>query len=110
MKFLNLDELAKTNRTITLAGEQHEVVEMTVENFIETTKAAEKLEKADPTFGDQMEASIDMIVRSVPTLDAPTLRKLSLEQLTMVLKFLRGDLDEKIAASAAPTGADAPGK
>lgn len=108
MKFLNLDELAKTNRTITLAGNEHAVVEMTVENFIETTKAAEALSKGDPTFAEQMEASIEMIVRSVPTLDTATLRKLSLEQLTKVLQFLRGDLDAKAAPAQEKDAA--PGK
>lgn len=92
MKTLNLDALAKTNRTITLGGKDYEVVEMTVENFIETTKAAEKLGDS-ASFVEQMEAAIEMILRSVPTIERNTLNRLSLEQLTTIVKFVRGDLD-----------------
>lgn len=99
MKTLNLDALAKTNRTLTLGGVDYEVVEMTVENFIETTKAAQKLGDSAGVV-EQMEAAIDMILRSIPSMDKGVLGKLSLEQLTTIVKFVRGELDEKEAPAA----------
>lgn len=101
MKVLNLDDLAKTNRSLTLGGVTYEVEEMTVENFIETTKAAEKLEKEDGSIVNQVSATIDLIVRSIPTIKTETLRKLPLEQLSTIVKFIRGDLDEKETVPAA---------
>lgn len=103
MKVLNLDVFAKANRTITLAGKTYQVVEMTVENFIETTKAAEKL-GSDASFVQQVEATILMIERSVPELDSAILKQLSLEQLTTIIKFVRGDLDEVAAAEGTEEG------
>ena len=99
MKILNIDALAKATRSITLGGVTHEIKEMTVENFIETTKQAEALEKeGGATFSDQIEATISMIKRSIPTIEEAQLRALSIEQLVMVSKFLRGELDgEEVA-------------
>lgn len=92
MKTLNIDALAKSNRTLTLGGKTYEVQEMTVENFIETTKAAEKL-GPDASFVEQVEATIDMIQRHVPLIERSVLKKLSLEQLTTITQFVRGELD-----------------
>lgn len=110
MKTLNLDVLAKANRTITLGGKTYEVVEMTVENFIETTKAAERLGD-DSTFVDQVEATIEMILRSVPSIERDTLKKLSLEQLTTIVKFIRGDMDGEDSGEDSGEGeGEQPGK
>lgn len=109
MKTLNLDALAKTNRTITLGGKEYAVEEMTVENFIETTKAAEKLGES-ATFIEQMEAAIEMILRSVPSIERDTLKRLSLEQLTTIVKFVRGDLDGTPAPTQEASEGDTSGK
>jgi len=107
MKTLNLDSLSKSKRTLTLNGEQYEVEEMTVENFIETTKEAAALEANDKsTFADQLEAAIAMIQRSVPSCPAKSLRKLSIEQLVTISKFLRGEMDDEVAESADAEGGE----
>lgn len=95
MKVLNLDALAPAKRTLTLNGKTHAIEEMTVENFIATTKEAEDLEKkgGEVTFADQIEATIGMILRSIPTLPREELRRLSIEQLSVISKFLRGEMD-----------------
>lgn len=93
MKTLNIEALTKADRTISLFGKTHDVVEMTVENFIATTEAAEKL-GANPSMKEQIAETIEMIARSVPTVDRADLKKLTLEQLSTVIRFIRGDLDE----------------
>lgn len=109
MKTLNLDALAKSNRTLTLNGKTHDVLEMTVENFIETTKAADELGE-DASISVQMEATIKMISRSVPTVESTELRKLTLEQLTTIVKYVRGDFDKTDETETpAPTEGE-PGK
>ncbi len=111
MKTLNLDALAKSNRTLTLNGKTHNVLEMTVENFIETTKAADELGE-DASAPVQMEATIKMISRSVPSVEPAELRKLTLEQLTTIIKYVRGDFDnadDGVPASESPTEGE-PGK
>lgn len=93
MNVLNLDDLSKARRTITLGGKDYEVVDMTVENYIETTKKAKELGE-NPNEIEQMEAYIEMISRSIPGLEAKVLRGLSVEKLMMILRFLSGTLDE----------------
>ena len=93
MKVLNLDSLARTVRTLTIAGVDYEVQEMTVENFIETDKAAAKLKK-DAPLHEQIDASINMILRSIPTLTEADLKRRPLAQLSTILKFINGELDE----------------
>lgn len=101
MKTLNLDALAKVTRTFTLGGETYPVEDMTVENFIETTKQADALAALkNPSFADQLGATIAMIERSVPTCPIEKLNRLTIEQLVMVSKYLRGELDGD--AEAAP--------
>lgn len=100
MKLLNIDELSKVTRTLTLGGVEHAVLEMSVENFIETSREAEKLGK-DAGLPEQIESSVRMIVRWVPTLKEEQLRKLTMTQLGMILKFINGELDEEAKAEAA---------
>ena len=108
MKTLNLDALAKTNRTITLGGRDYAVEEMTVENFIETTKAAEKL-GSDASLVDQMSAAVEMILRTVPSIERDVLLKLSLDKLTTIVQFVRGDFDVAEPAPV-PVEGEKPGK
>jgi hypothetical protein len=108
-KILDLDKFGEeADRTITIKGIEYPVQEMSFENFVETTKQAQKLQD-DPaaTTADHMEASISMIQRTVPTIPAEVLRGLSLVKLGVIVKFLHGELDaelEKTAATAAEAG------
>ncbi len=94
MKALNLDDLSKESRTITLDGVVHEVLDMSVENFIETQRKSDQLGE-NATDVEQIEAYVEMIARSVPSLGSPKLRSLSVDKLTRILKFLNGVYDEE---------------
>lgn len=93
-KALNLDNLVKERRTITVGGTTYAVVDMTVENYIATTKRAQDLGD-NPSDVDQMESYVDLISRFVPEFDVQTIRSLSVEQLTTILKFVNGQFDEE---------------
>lgn len=96
MKVLNLDKLSKKEgKEIVLFGNTHHVDGMTVENFIETTRAAEALAE-ETSLVKQVEATIDMITRSVPTVERDDLKKLALEQLQAIVAFIRGDAVEGV--------------
>jgi hypothetical protein len=105
MKALNLDVLSREVRTITLGGLDHEVIDMTVEDFIETSRAIDELEK-DTSVTSQLESSIAMICRRVPTLTPEQLKKLSLEKLTLILKFIKGDMDDEKTEQTAQEAGD----
>lgn len=100
MKVLNLDDLAKTTRTLTLDGVQHEVLDMTVGAFIEATKNEEKMKKA--SLADQFENAVKMVHERVPTLSEERLKKLNFDRLTIILKFITGELDGEQKAEEAP--------
>lgn len=91
MKVLNLDKLTtKEERKLVLGGVSHPVQAMTVSNFIETTKAAERI-AAEDSLAVQIEATVEMIIRSVPTVSEATLKALSLVDLQTIVAFVRGD-------------------
>jgi len=91
MKILNIDKLAKKEgREVVLFGKAHVVNGMTVENFIETTTVAEQLEN-EPSLVKQVQATVDMVLRSVPTVERKDLEMLELEQLQAIVSFIRGD-------------------
>lgn len=90
-KILNLDKLApKETRELQLGGKTYQVREMSVEDFIETSRMADALAN-ETNFEKQMEASFKLIKRSIPDIDMALLRGLNLEQLAAVSKFARGE-------------------
>jgi hypothetical protein len=90
MKVLNLDKLAVVTRQVVLFGEKHAVVDMTVENFIETTTQAEALASEESPV-KQVESAVEMVVRSVPTASPAKLKRLNMDQLKAIIEFIRGD-------------------
>lgn len=91
MKILNIDKLAgKQSRELVIFDKKYKVESNTVGTFLENITAAEELAKSD-SLVDQVNSTIDMILRSVPTLEREVLVKLELEQLQAIVAFVRGD-------------------
>lgn len=88
-KILNIDSFAKDERSIKLGGVEYPIKEMTVDNFIETTRQALSLE--DANLVEQVEGTIKMIMRSIPTVPEDVLRGIKLEHLQTIVAFIRGD-------------------
>lgn len=97
-KILNIEDLAsKEVRVLRVNGVDHKVREMSVEDFIETTVAAERLE-GEESIVKQLEATFDLILRAVPTIDRAVLKDMTLDQLQAMTAFIRGsDPDEIIS-------------
>lgn len=107
MKVLNLDKIGKKEqRTLNIGGTAYLVNEMTVANFIETTRAAEKI-TVETSLAEQIEATIAMILRSVPTISQEVLNVLTLEQLQTIVAFVRGDEVEGAESDAPQEGTPA---
>lgn len=110
MKVLNLDRLAKKEgRELVIFGKTYSVDGMTVANFIETTRAAEAL-AGESSLVKQVEATIAMISRSVPSIEKSELEKLELAQLQAIVAFIRGDDVEGVESgekAAADEGSEA---
>lgn len=105
MQILNIDDLAEVKRQIVFNGVKHDVIETSVQQFINALKSAEELEEASST-GDkvklskQMEMSVDTIIDSIPTIPREELMKKPVEVLHVILKFLRGELDPEVGTKA----------
>ncbi|MFT4064272.1 hypothetical protein [Paraburkholderia sp.] len=114
-KILNLDALSQGEaREVVIGGVAYEVPDMTVENFVETTRVAQKLAADESaTVADQVEAAVDMVARCIPTAEVAVLRNLSLQQLNAITAFIRGEDVEKAQEAAqeqaAVEGEDASG-
>ena len=102
-KILNIDAISAPNRILSLAGKDYPIDDLTVENFIATTKEAERL-KDEKNQGVQMEATIDMIMRSIPTIERGTLTALSLDKLLIIVRFVQGEMDEAPSVKSTPEG------
>lgn len=102
-KILNLDKLsAADSRELVFKGVTHVVKEMTVENYIETMREAARLENA--SVPEQIEATIDMIVRSIPSLTVADLKGYDLKILGRIVAFVRGDEEGEQSAEPAVEG------
>jgi hypothetical protein len=96
VKTLNLDQLAKHTKTVTLGGKEYPVLDMTVEQFIETNAAAERLkDEKDPV--KQLRETVALIKRAIPDCPIEQLNKLQFEQLGVLLDFINGDLEKEAA-------------
>lgn len=99
-KLLNLNQLnAKETREVQIGERVYAIKEMSVEDFIETTRVAEQME-AETSYAKQIAATVELIQRSIPTIDRIVLMTLSLEQLRALTAFIRGEDAEKIIAAA----------
>ena len=101
MKMLNLDKVitGAVVRELVLGGKSHPVHAMSVENFIMTSEAIDRVKDADLT--EQVKETIKTICRSVPSIDPAELGPLPIEKLQVVLAFVRGDEPEEIVGEGA---------
>lgn len=107
-KILNLDNLpSEPTRELVLKGKKHPIPDMTVNNFLVTSRTAKKLVEDGASYADQIEETIKMIQRCVPTVTREDLIDFSLERLGLISNFVRGeDVDEaeEVAVAAAAEG------
>jgi hypothetical protein len=105
MKILSLDNFAQVKRQLTLRGKQHDVLEVSVQQFINNLKNAEELESKGQTEGAlslQVENSVSAICDVVPSLERADLVSLPIEAIATILKFLRGEFDPSESGGEAP--------
>ena len=109
MKILNIDTFAQVKRQISMAGVLHDVREVSVQQFINSLKAAEELEAANQgapeTLSQQVENSVNSICDSIPSIPREVLLKQPIEALHAIMQFIRGEFDPD--ASADEVGDDA---
>lgn len=109
MKILNLNKLDASvgkRRELVIDDQSYPIVEMTVDNFIATSQEASRLERDNGTVTEMIEATVALILRSVPTLSREALGGRSLEVLNTIAAFVRGDEID----AAEEQDADAAGK
>lgn len=92
MKVLNLDAVKKPKKILTFLGVDYEVLAMSVETFIEVSHLAQQIKPTDP-FVKQVELMVDMISRCIPSIPVETLKSMDIEELTLLMSFVKGELD-----------------
>jgi lactate dehydrogenase-like 2-hydroxyacid dehydrogenase len=116
-KILNLDAVSPNpTRELILKGKTYVIKEMTVEDFITTQKAGEKLDAEKASMARAIEVTVDLILLSIPTMDRSVLGDVPLEQLQAIASFVRGAdpvdivkaLEEEAKALRDEKGEDAP--
>lgn len=92
MKILNLDKIApQPSRSIVLGEASYPILPMTVENFVVTSNRVEEMNTNNATYAEQVQGTVEMILRSVPTLPREALMSRSLEELNAIATFVRGE-------------------
>lgn len=97
-KYLNVDDLAPEKRVLTLNGQDHEMHPVTVQEYIEIARVGEKAQAGDlrdmsPT--EQIDYVADQIVKAFPTVPREELMALTMPQLSKVIAFTVGQLEEE---------------
>ena len=105
-KLLNLNQLsAKEVREVQIGETVYQIKEMSVEDFIETTRIAEEMEK-ESSYAKQIKATVDLVKRSIPNIDVGLLMALSLDQLRGLTAFIRGEDPEVIVKATEAVNAE----
>ena len=105
-KMLDLDSLVSEQRVLRLNGRDHEMVEMSVEEFINLMRETDKLD-AKTSFADQLEMMVDLVSRRFPSIPKEELRALGLTKLNAILEFARASAESAAKdATAELSGAE----
>lgn len=109
-KVLNLDVLSpKSSRVLILGGVEYQLLEFSVEDYIETSLQIEQAEAAAPAPADADEETLEQKARArfelfmteiqkrIPTITREVLVKLQIEQLAAVHQFVNGVDPDTIA-------------
>lgn len=95
MEILNLDELAIVKKSITLDKVTYAIREMNVDDFIQSSAEAKRLEKqTESDAATDIEANIVHLHRVIPDLPAGRIRTLNFPQLTALIRFVNGQIVE----------------
>lgn len=90
MKFLNLDKFTpETGRVLKVDGIDHPIHGIGVGAFIDTNIAVKHMDANDPAA--QLNFTVDIILRLVPTLKREQLARYTLLQLNQIAEFVRGE-------------------
>ncbi|QIG75621.1 hypothetical protein EVC20_050 [Rhizobium phage RHph_Y2_17_1] len=101
--YLDLDAVeSPVNFTVKFKGVEHKVEETSVSDFIATARAIESL-SVDASVEKELEVSISIINRCLPTIPVEDLRTLKLSQLQAIKDFVMTANGEK-AEEAKPAG------
>ena len=106
-KYLNLDSLAPEKKVITIKGNDHEMHQVSVKEFIEITKTAAESGEGkvqDRPVYEQVQMLVDQILKAFPTCPEDDLMSLNIDQLTTILKFTAGALEEEVDAKEEAKG------
>ena len=97
-KVFNVDALAKEERSITLHGVNHPVVDMSVDAYLATMKIAAELDKVENKNSQeaQINAVVSTICLAVPSISADVLRALPFDQMNAISQFVRGDVPDAL--------------
>lgn len=105
MKILNLDKLdTSTGRQLTIDGKNYPIHSMSVEDFIATSRKVDEIIEKNAGVAEQLESTIDAILRQVPDLSREKLAKFPPQTLQTIVQFIQGeDVEgaEEAAAEAA---------
>ena len=111
-KLLDLDAVHTdlSDVGIKLAGAIHKLKPLSVLDYIENTKLMQRLRLEAGDMEKEFEATIEIVARSFPTIQADDLRKLTFIQLNKLVAFARQANGETAIDEAvqAPTPAEAP--
>jgi hypothetical protein len=107
MKILNLDKISPAaERILELDGKKHDVLPVSVGNFLSINDLVVKMAEATPA--EQLNMIVDSIVTQVPTVSRDRLLEFDLVTVNTIAAYVRGeDVEgqEEVLAEAVQTQA-----
>jgi hypothetical protein len=106
MKILNLDAFAAPKRSFTFGGKDYLIRDISVDDFIQNMNLVEEIEAAGKT--DHAKAKVElakqMVKSAVPDLSDAVLATMGIEQIGVLMRFIRGEFDPQAIADGIAEG------
>lgn len=96
-KFINLDELKNTNKTVQLNGKTYNIQPLSVGNFIKVTsskQAIDKITDQDEYLKKTFETLVDLVSMGIPELTKEEIERMTPAQLTGLSNYIQESDEE----------------
>lgn len=107
-KMLDLDAIAPQGKVVVLLGKRYEMCQLTLRDFINLSREAEKITKAvkDGTMSevDVLEAYLDQVKSILKGIEREVLDTLTGDQLAAIVAFARETAASEAPKAEAPSG------
>lgn len=101
VRYIDLDAVAQEDVVVRIAGKDHPLVPVSVDNFIANTRMIEKLGDLTGNAEATLDLTKDLLLQAFPSMTAEQIGKMSMTQMGKLVELAHGANGQKAATDTA---------